>query len=726
MSRPVAVVIIATLVAACGPSASPPAKPAPPPVEPVVETAPTQPPVVAEPKIEDPYLWLEEVMGDRSLEWAKARNAATKAELEAIPTFAANRDRIRAILDSKDKIPYVSKIGAHYYNFWKDAQNPKGVLRRTSLAEFKKPAPKWEVVLDVDVLGAKEKQSWVYKQFSCLYPKYDRCLVGLSSGGGDATEIREFDTVKKQFIAGGFTVPAAKTRIGWKDRDTVYIGTDTGAGSMTTSGYPRQVREWKRGTKLTDAPVIFEGEATDVSVTGSRTWEGGKPVDFMHRGTSTYTSELFFREANGTLTKVDKQPDAGVGVWKTFLTFKLRSDWTIGDKTWPKGAYLVIPRAAWAAGKRTFTMLFEPVANRSLGGVTELASGLVFNELEDIKPKLSVWKPVGGTWKKSAFGVRVADGITRVNVSAIEPYSGSDDYFLDYTDFLTPSTLAIGGLGKQPTVLKQGPTLFDAKGLVATQHFATSKDGTKVPYFQIARDNTPLDGTNPTLLYGYGGFEISQLPGYNPVGGAMWMERGGVYVIGNIRGGGEYGAAWHQAAKGHNRQRAYDDFAAIAEDLIKRKVTQPAKLGIHGGSNGGLLTGVLLTQRPELFGAVVSSVPLLDMKRYHKLLAGASWMEEYGDPEKPEDWEALAKYSPYQNVQQGKPYPRVLFTTSTRDDRVHPGHARKMVARMLEQGHDVLYYENLEGGHAGAADNEQAAFMFAANFTFFAKQLGLR
>jgi len=285
--------------------------------------------------------------------------------------------------------------------------------------------------------------------------------------------------------------------------------------------------------------------------------------------------------------------------------------------------------------------------------------------------------------------------------------------------------LWLGALGKQPKVLKQAPSFFDAKGLVASQHFATSKDGTKVPYFEIAREAIQLDSNNPTLLYGYGGFEISQLPGYNPVGGAMWMERGGVYVIGNIRGGGEYGPAWHQAAKGHNRQRAYDDFIAISEHLIARKVTQPSKLGVHGGSNGGLLTGVMLTQRPDLFGAVVSSVPLLDMKRYHKLLAGASWMEEYGDPDKPEDWDVLAKYSPYQNLIPGKKYPRVLFTTSTRDDRVHPGHARKMVARMLEQKHDVLYYENIEGGHAGAADNEQAAFMFALNFTFFAKQLGL-
>jgi len=716
--------LLVVALVACSSPAAPVARPAPP-----VEPEPVKPPPIAapeEPKVEDPYLWLEDVMSDASLKWARERNAASKAQLEAIPTFAANRDRIRAILDSKDRIPSVWKLGPHYYNLWKDAQNPKGLLRRTSLAEYKKAQPKWETVLDIDALGAKENQSWVYKQFSCLYPKWDRCLVGLSPGGGDATAIREFDPIKKAFVAGGFEVPAAKTRIAWKDRDTLYVGTDTGPGSMTKSGYPRTVREWKRGSKIVDAPMIFQGQESDVSVTGGRTWEDGKPIDTLHRGISTYASESYFRDAKGTPIKIDKQLDAGVSFWRDQMMFRLRSDWEVGSKTWPKGALLMIPRVEFLAGKRNFTMVFEPATNRSLHGVTELASSLVINELEDIKHKIWVWKlERTGAWKRAPFGVKVAEGIAQTNVSTVDPYSGSDDYWMTYTDYLTPASLWLGALGKQPKVLKQAPSFFDAKGLVASQHFATSKDGTKVPYFEIAREAIQLDSNNPTLLYGYGGFEISQLPGYNPVGGAMWMERGGVYVIGNIRGGGEYGPAWHQAAKGHNRQRAYDDFIAISEHLIARKVTQPSKLGVHGGSNGGLLTGVMLTQRPDLFGAVVSSVPLLDMKRYHKLLAGASWMEEYGDPDKPEDWDVLAKYSPYQNLIPGKKYPRVLFTTSTRDDRVHPGHARKMVARMLEQKHDVLYYENIEGGHAGAADNEQAAFMFALNFTFFAKQLGL-
>jgi prolyl oligopeptidase len=714
--------VFALLVACSSPATPPPVLPAPPPVQPDVE--PVKPVAQPEPpKVEDAHLWLEEVMADKALAWAKDRNAKTKDELEAVTTFASSKDRIRAILDTKDKIPYVWKQGPHYYNLWKDAANPRGLLRRTTLAEYKKAQPKWETVLDVDALGAKEGQSWVYKGFACLYPKYDRCLVGLSPGGGDATAYREFDSAKKTFIAGGFEVPAAKTRISWKDKDAVYIGTDFGPGSMTASGYPRTVREWKRGTKLADAPVIFEGKESDVSVGGSRTWDNGKPIDIMHRGITTYSSEMSLRDEAGKLIKIEKQPDASVGMWNGQFLFRLRSDWTQGDKTYPRGTALIIPRADFLAGKHNFTQLFEPAANRSLASITELKTALVVNEIEDIKNKIYVWKQERGTWKRTAFG---KDGLGTTSVSAVEPYSGSDDYWLNHTDFLTPSSLSLGKLGGKPAIIKQSPTLFDAKGLTVAQHFATSKDGTKVPYFQVSRESLALDGNNATVLYGYGGFEISQLPSYSAVAGAMWEERGGVWVVANIRGGGEYGPAWHQAAKGHNRQKSYDDFIAIAEDLIKRKVTSPSKLGILGGSNGGLLTGVMLTQRPDLFGAVVSAVPLLDMKRYHKLLAGASWMEEYGNPEKSEDWAVIQKYSPYHNVHAGKKYPRTLFTTSTRDDRVHPGHARKMVARMLEQGHDILYYENLEGGHAGAADNEQAAFMQALQYTFFAKQLGLR
>jgi prolyl oligopeptidase len=715
-----------TVFAACSSPAKPALQPPPDPApDPVPVATPAVVPATPAP-VEDPYLWLEDVTADKALAWARERNKHSQAELEAVPGFAQSRDRIRAILDSKDKTPFVTKRGAHYYNFWTDAKNPKGLLRRTSLAEYKKAAPKWETVLDVDALAATEKENWVYGGNSCLYPKYDRCLVMLSRGGGDAKVVREFDVTTKSFIADGFTVPEGKTRASWKDRDTLYIGTDFGPGSLTTAGYPRVVKEWKRGTKLADATLVFEGQPADVSVSGARAWDHGKPIDFVFRGITTYTSEMYLRDATGKLTRVEIPLDAEGGVWNDQLVVTLRSDWVIADKTWPKGAMLVMPLPDFMAGKRGFTMLFEPAPNRSLASVAELKSALVVNEMEDIKNRLYVWKhnKAKGTWKRAPFGKSAELGTT--SLWAVDATGDTDEYWLVHTDFLTPSTLSLGTLGRQAAVLKRSPAFFDAKGLIVEQHFAKSKDGTRVPYFQVSRKTLALEGKNPTLLYGYGGFEISLTPSYDAIAGSMWDERGGVYVIANIRGGGEYGPAWHQAALGHARQRAYDDFIAIAEDLMARKVTSPAHLGIRGGSNGGLLTGVMLTQRPDLFGAVVSAVPLLDMKRYHKLLAGASWMGEYGDPEKPADWEALAKYSPYQNVRAGTKYPRTLFTSSTRDDRVHPGHARKMVARMLEQGHDVLYYENIEGGHGGAADNEQAAYLQALQYAFLSKQLGLK
>ncbi len=712
---------LAALLMACSSPAKPPT-PAPP------VTPPASPPVVeapppAKPVVEDPYLWLEDVSAERSLAWARERNQASQGELEKVPGFSATRDRIRAILDSKEKTPYVTKQGALYYNFWRDAQNPKGLLRRTTLAEYRKAKPAWETVLDVDALAAAEKESWVFKGYSCLYPAFDRCLVRLSRGGGDAVVIRELDMKAKKFVEGGFTLPEAKSNASWKDRDTIYVGTDFGPGSVTKSGYPRIAKEWKRGTKLADAATVFEGKEDDVSVTVQRTWDHGRTYDFATRGITFFSSETYLGGADGKLAKLDIPIDAESEVWNGQLLLTLRTPWTVGGKTWPGGALLAAPLDGYIAGKRDLAMLFEPAPNKSLREVAHLKSALVVNELEDIKNRVYVWTMKAGKWTRQPLG---KPGLGSVSISAVEKDGSTDEYWLTQTDYLTPSTLSLGTLGKPPQRLKAGPTFFDATGLQVEQHFATSKDGTKVPYFQISRKSLVLDGSSPTILYGYGGFEISLTPGYDAIGGASWLERGGVYVVANIRGGGEYGPAWHQAALGHDRQRAYDDFIAIAEDLIARKVTSTPHLGIQGGSNGGLLMGVMLTERPDLFGAIVCAVPLLDMKRYHKLLAGASWMAEYGDPDKAEDWAAISKYSPYQNVKAGVKYPRTLFTSSTRDDRVHPGHARKMVARMLEQGHDVLYYENIEGGHGGAADNQQAAFMEAIEFAFFSKQLGLK
>ncbi len=691
---------------------------APPPVATPAPRAVAAPPPM---QVEDPWLWLEDVTGEKPLAWVRERNAVSQKELEGQPGFAELRARLRGIYDSKDRIPSPTVLGKSLYNFWKDEAHPRGLWRRTTLSEFKKPAPKWELVLDLDALGAAEKQSWVWHGEQCLPPKYERCLLSLSPGGSDAVVVREFDLVKKAFVDGGFSLPEAKSQVSWKDLDTLYVGTDFGPGTLTDSGYPRQVKEWKRGTALGTATLVLEGEATDVSVSGLREFDHGKTRDWFSRNKTFFTDETWLREGD-KLLKLDKPDDASVTAWDDQALLQLRSDWVINENIYKAGSLLVTSMEGFKAGKRDFTVLFDPKPNTSIEFFADTRTAILIGVLEDVKSVITVATRGKKGWEQKKLET---PAVGSFSVIAWDQ-DVSDDFFFWDTGFTTPSTLSLGTVGKgKREVLKTTPAFFKADGLEISQHFATSKDGTRVPYFQVSRQGLVLDGTTPTLLEGYGGFEISLTPYYDPTVGAAWLERGGVFALANIRGGGEYGPSWHQAALRGHRQRAYDDFAAVAEDLITRKVTSSKKLGILGGSNGGLLMGVMLTQRPELFGAIVCQVPLLDMKRYHLLLAGASWMEEYGDPGKPDEWLALQQFSPYQNVKPGLKYPRTFFTTSTKDDRVHPGHARKMVARLLEQGADLLYYENIEGGHGGAANNEQRAQMNAMAWTFLARQLGL-
>lgn len=670
----------------------------------------------------DPYLWLENVTGEKALAWVKKQNAITTQELQASPDYTPLRQRLLSIYDSKEKIPYVAKHGAYYYNFWRDAQNQRGLFRRTTLSEYRKPAPKWEIVLDLDALAKADKENWVWKGYAPLYPNYDRCLVFLSRGGADATVLREFDLVKKQFVTNGFSLPEAKSEISWRDRNTLYVATDFGPGSLTDSGYPRIIKEWKRGTPLSAAKTIFEGKREDVSSSASVSHDHGHTYEWIHRGVTFYSNETFIRRGNKWV-KIEKPDDVEVSTFGDQILLQLRLDWTINGKTYPAGALLACGMKDFLKGKREFSILFAPTDRKSLQGISDTKHYLIVNELENVRNHLYILQPRKGKWNRTPLQ---APEWGSVDIGGIDS-DESDDYFMTVTDFLTPSSLYYGTIGKENREkLKSLPAFFRTDGLEIQQFEATSKDGTLIPYFQVNRKGLKLNGQNPTLLYGYGGFEISMRPSYNAKIGVAWLERGGVYVLANIRGGGEFGPKWHEAACKQNRQRAYDDFIAIAQDLLKRGVTSPKHLGIMGGSNGGLLMGVMLTERPDLFGAVVSHVPLLDMRRYHKLLAGASWMDEYGNPDKPEDWAYIQKYSPYHNVHKDIHYPRVLFTTSTRDDRVHPGHARKMVARMKEQGHDVLYFENIEGGHGGAADNQQMATMNAMDYIFLMKTLGLK
>jgi len=670
----------------------------------------------------DPFLWLEDVTGERALDWVRGRNAESVEALAGSDRFRSLEARIRTILDSKERIPFVSRIGDRYYNFWRDAAHPKGLWRRTTLEEYRRADPAWETVLDLDALSASEGENWVWHGASVLEPEDRLCLVSLSRGGADADVVREFDLVRKAFVDGGFSLPEAKSRFGWRSRDSLFVATDFGPGSLTASGYPRTVREWTRGTPLAAAPTVFEGRPDDMSVSGFHDPTPGFERDFVRRQITFWTNELFLRR-DGRLVKVEKPDDADAAVHREWLLIELRSPWTTGGTTHPAGALVAADFERFLAGERDLHVLFAPGPRTSLASYSSTRNHLLLNTLDNVRSRVEVLTFRDDRWHRAPLA-----GVSEFGTANATPVDDldSDDYLLVTANSLTPSKLSLGSAaepGRPPETLKQSPVFFAADGLQVSQHEAISRDGTRIPYFQIGPTRLPPDGSTPTLLYGYGGFEIPLVPGYEPIAGACWLEQGRVYVIANIRGGGEFGPEWHQAALKEKRHRAYEDFIAVAEDLVSRRVTSPAHLGVKGGSNGGLLVGNMLTMRPDLFGAVVCQVPLLDMRRYHTLLAGASWMGEYGDPDDPQQWEFIRGFSPYHNVESERRYPPILITTSTRDDRVHPGHARKMTARLLELGKPVLYYENIEGGHGGAADNRQRAFMDALGYTFLDREL---
>ncbi|MDO4709490.1 MAG: prolyl oligopeptidase family serine peptidase [Pseudomonadota bacterium] len=663
----------------------------------------------------DAHQWLEDVEGEKQLAWVRERNAVSNKALADNAGFRQLEAELLAILNSDAKIPGVYKMGDYYYNFWQDKQHERGIWRRTTLAEYRKPNPQWETVLDLDALNKAEGENWVWHGAQCLRPAYTRCLVALSRGGADADVTREFDLASKTFVEGGFFRPEAKGSLGWIDENTVFVQTDFGPGTTTDSGYPRQTKIWKRGTPLASAELVFEGKPTDMYISAFHDDTPGYERDFVSNTVAFYNNELYLRGQDGSLTKVDVPNSVEKGVHREWLTLEPRQDWTVGGKTYKAGSYLVANFNDWMAGKRELTVLFEPSDNSSLASAAWTRNHLVLNVLEDVKNTLTVLTPTANGWQRSAFVG--APEIGTVNVGAVDS-DESDALWMTASGYTTPTTLYLAEIGKQPEALKTMPRFFNAEDLQVEQHFAASKDGTRVPYFMVHKKGMKLDGSNPTLLYGYGGFEISLTPGYSGTIGKGWLEKGGVYVVANIRGGGEYGPRWHQAALKQNRHKAYEDFAAVAQDLVARNITRPAHLGVQGGSNGGLLTGNMLTQYPELFGAVVIQVPLLDMRRYNQLLAGASWMAEYGNPDKPEEWAYIQKFSPYHLFDASRNYPPVLITTSTRDDRVHPGHARKMAALMESANKNVLYYENIEGGHGGAANNAQRAHMTALVYAF--------
>jgi len=666
----------------------------------------------------DPNLWLEEIDGPKALAWVKAQDTLTTAALEKYPAFQEIYQKNNEIYNSKERIASPEFRGNFIYNFWQDEKNERGVWRRTTLSEYLKANPSWEKLLDIDSLSKAENVRWVFHGASFLYPAYDRCMVSLSRGGGDADIKREFDLLTKQFLKDGFSLPEAKGSTAWKDLNTLYVMTDFGANSLTESGYPRIAKIWKRGTPLSDAKTIFEGEPKDVSVSAYTVFTPERNYDFAQRGITFYTSSLYAIE-HGALVKLDIQDDAQFdGIFKNQMLLELKTEWTIGGNVYPQGALVSIDYDAFLKGKRNFDIIVTPSARSSIASVTNTKNYLQVNKLVNVRSELSRYMFKEGKWTSEKVD---APDYGTISIASTDDLT--DSYFFTYTGFLTSTSLYFVSSENKILNVKSLPQFFDGSKFEVNQFEATSKDGARIPYFLVHKKGLPFNGSSPVLLYGYGGFEISMQPVYSGVVGTAWLERGGMYALANLRGGGEFGPQWHLSAIKENRQKVNDDMIAVSEDLIARKITSPQHLGIQGGSNGGLLVGSVYTQRPELYGAVVCQVPLLDMKRYNKLLAGASWMGEYGNPDIPEEWAYISKYSPYQNVASDKQYPKILLMTSTRDDRVHPGHARKMAALLASKNIPYYYYENTEGGHSAGVTNKQRAYETALLFSYLWMQL---
>ena len=660
---------------------------------------------------DDPYLWLEDITGDDALEWVRAHNEPT---LEALSgeRFEAIRGELLEILDTDARIPYVRRRGEYLYNFWRDEANPKGVWRRTTLESYRTDEPEWDVLIDVDELAREDGENWVWSGAEVIEPEYTLALISLSRGGADAVVTREFDMRTRQFVTDGFYLDEAKSSASWEDQNTLLVCTDFGPGSMTESGYPRIAKRWRRGEPLENAETVYEAEPTDIRVIAGVDRTPGYEHTRLGRYTDFY-NRVRYEVRDGELVLIDVPTDSTLSLHQEWMLIALRTEWQVGEVTYPAGSLLATKFDEFLSGARDLTIVYESDAHSCLSSFSWTKDKLILVTLRDVVSHIEIVTP--GTWERHD-----APDIPPVaSTVVVDADHLGDEVFYDSSGFTSPSRLLYGTAGGPLVQLKSAPAFFDADGIEVEQFFATSNDGTQVPYFVVGRRSEPA----PTYLYGYGGFQSAQTPGYGGGIGRAWLSRGGTFVQANIRGGGEYGPQWHTQAMRENRHLVYEDFAAIAADLVRRGITTVDQLGASGGSNGGLLMGVMLTQYPELFGALVCSVPLLDMKRFHLLLAGASWVAEYGNPDDPADWEFISKYSPYQNISADAKYPPILITTSTRDDRVHPGHARKMTAALEAAGHRVYYYENIEGGHGGAADNKQAAFKGALTYEFLWRML---
>lgn len=663
----------------------------------------------------DPYLWLEDIEGERALTWVREQNTRSLAQLESDPRFAQLHADAVALANSRDRLPTGGVHEGYYYNFWQDETHVRGIYRRTPIAQFASGNPTWETVLDVDAIAAAENANWVFKEIDCLEGT-TRCLVSLSDGGKDATTYREYDLATRSFVANGFVVPEAKSGATWLDENTLLVATDWGPGTMTESGYPFVLKRWRRGTPLSSATEIIRGQASDVGLFGAVLQDtDGRRVPIAIEA-DTFFESTNYRLDGATPQRINLPQKSSVqGLYQGHLIATLQEAW----RGHPQGALIAYPLSESGAENPNVTVLFAPNARQSIEGVSITHDAIIVAGYENVRGRLLRIARNGNEWTTTTIALPENGSVTMAGSSPTERAA-----FAVFEDFLTPDTLyALEQGATRARAIRALPAQFDSSPYVSEQYEAVSADGTRVPYFVLRRRDMPFNGENPTLLYAYGGFQVSMPPAYSPNIGKLWLDHGGVYVLANIRGGGEFGPAWHQAGLRTHRQVIYDDFYAVERDLVERRLTSPRRLGIMGGSNGGLLMGVMLNQHPEMINAAVVQVPLLDMLRYDQLLAGASWVDEYGSPSNPEERAFLETITPYQNLRARDDFPLPFVVTSTKDDRVHPGHARKYVARLMELGMPVLYFENIDGGHSAAANLNEAARRRALEYTYLMQRL---
>lgn len=718
---------LAALLAACGSPEDSAVSSLKNPSEPETTPLTTAEPE-SEPNLEDPFIWLEEVEGEEALTWAAERNALSTPRLQGDPRFEGIRDAIEMVLTSDDRIPTPGLVNGQVYNYWQDDEHIRGLLRRTSLDSYRSDNPRWETVIDIDLLATVENANWVYKGRTCLPGNPSHCLLRLSDGGKDAVVLREFDLENNNFVDGGFSVDEAKTNVDWVDANTLIIGTDFGPGSVTTSGYARTLRLWRRGTDINDAEQIIEVGLEDMSVGINTVAEDDARYSFVTRRPDFFTEQNWLVTPDGALAEIPFPIDVNLqGVFGDKLIALMRSDWSpTEDVTYPAGSLIAMDLASSISNSAAteVSVILDPNVNDELDAISAVAmtrDSIYISALKDVSGKLL--RVRSGAGAEPAWSVATIELPDNGAIRLVSADDYSDTLMVSYQSFLTPSTLYLVNGDEQPEAIKALAPQFDAEPYLVEQQFVASADGTSIPYYIVRAADAPMDGSTPTRLTAYGGFELSRTPAYVSAQSQVWLQQGGAYVLANIRGGGEYGPQWHQTALLENRQRVFDDFIAVAEDIIERGLTSPAHLGITGGSNGGLLVTAAMVQRPDLYNAIISAVPLIDMLRYHLLLAGASWTAEYGNPDIPAHYDFISEYSPYQNVRADANYPEIFLWTNPKDDRVHPGHARKMAARMLEQGHELIYFENAEGGHGGGANLGQLAVTQAMEVVYLLQQL---